>query len=279
MTGCLLAAVFLLFARGAQAQQYAALTAGASVTRTLAADETVTLVYDSRAATDSGERYMLVELTYEAEGDSYPDPLLMVAFERVPFIFYAENQFTTNATYYDQVAFQLVKTYHYVVVDRLGHSPGRWFVTVTNLPVWSQQTLDFELTVTTSAAHPCPNRCSDHGTCTEDGTCACAAGWGDSDCSQLMYPIELDTAVATRLEVDEWRYYYISPLADGGPVPDDTSYIYAEMEITSDPRCDALLYFKHEEAGFTVSCHNIAGIWVAFSQLFLLLPTGAADPL
>ena len=88
MTGCLLAAVFLLFARGAQAQQYAALTAGASVTRTLAADETVTLVYDSRAATDSGERYMLVELTYEAEGDSYPDPLLMVAFERVPFIFY-----------------------------------------------------------------------------------------------------------------------------------------------------------------------------------------------
>ena len=53
----------------------------------------------------------------------------MVAYEAVPFIFYAENQFTTNATYYDQVAFQLVKTYHYVVVDRQGIRPGDWYIT------------------------------------------------------------------------------------------------------------------------------------------------------
>jgi hypothetical protein len=53
----------------------------------------------------------------------------MVAYEAVPFIFYSENQFTTNATYYDQVAFQLVKTYHYVVVDRQGIRPGTWYIT------------------------------------------------------------------------------------------------------------------------------------------------------
>eukprot|EP01043_Picozoa_sp_COSAG02_P097145 COSAG02_NODE_33389_length_500_cov_2.079800_2_plen_46_part_01 len=35
-------------------------------------------------------------MTYEAEGDQYPDPLLMVAYEAVPFIFYAENQFTNS---------------------------------------------------------------------------------------------------------------------------------------------------------------------------------------
>ena len=35
------------------------------------------------------------QLTYEADGEEYPDPLLMVAYEAVPFIFYAENQFTT----------------------------------------------------------------------------------------------------------------------------------------------------------------------------------------
>ena len=100
--------------------QYAHVVAGTPVQHTLAADETVTYVYDGRpeaARPDSGERYMLVEvrilvrasaapkrfpvahpvrgvaqLTYEADGDQYPDPLLMVAFEAVPFIFYAENQ-------------------------------------------------------------------------------------------------------------------------------------------------------------------------------------------
>ena len=53
----------------------------------------------------------------------------MVAYEAVPFIFYSENQFTTNATYYDQVAFQLVKTYHHVVVDRQDIQPGSWYIT------------------------------------------------------------------------------------------------------------------------------------------------------
>lgn len=258
--------------------QYARVVAGTPVQHTLAADETVTYVYDGRpeaAGPDSGERYMLVEvrilvrasaalkrfpvahpvhgvaqLTYEADGDQYPDPLLMVAFEAVPFIFYAENQFTTNATYYDQVAFQLVKTYHYVVVDRHGIHPGNWYITITNLPVWSQNSLDFRLSVTTSEAHPCPNRCSNHGTCTADGSCACAPGWGDSDCSQVMQPIALGTTMRTHLMVDEWQYYYVDPLA-AGDVADDSSYVFADMEITSDPRCDALLYFKHEAAGFT----------------------------
>ena len=164
-----------------QASLYPRVVAGDAVERTLAADETVTFVYDGRPdvnGPDAGERYMLVEvcctpeatlsplsavcvacarvlsrqhslvlhssspicetrletqldaqLTYEAEGDQYPDPLLMVAYEAVPFIFYAENQFTTNATYYDQVAFQLVKTYHHVVVDRQDIQPGSWYIT------------------------------------------------------------------------------------------------------------------------------------------------------
>ena len=150
-----------------QASWYPRIVPGEVIERALAADETVTFVYDGRPnmhRLDAGERYMLVEvrctawatlappcpvclvrlagwlvnetdnqlgaqLTYEVDGDQYPDPLLMVAYEAVPFIFYSENQFTTNATYYDQVAFQLVKTYHYVVVDRQGIRPGSWYIT------------------------------------------------------------------------------------------------------------------------------------------------------
>ncbi len=105
---------------------------------------------------------------------------------------------------------------------------------VTNLPVWSQNSLHFRLTVTTSGAHPCPNRCSNHGTCRADGTCACAPGWGDSDCSHTIQPIALETTLSTRLHVDEWQYFYIDPLA-GGKSADEESYIFADMEITSDP--------------------------------------------
>jgi hypothetical protein len=49
-----------------------------------------------------------------------------------------------------------------------------------------------------------------------------------------MQPIALDATVSTHLRVDEWQYFYIDPLA-GGKSADETSYIFADMEITSDP--------------------------------------------
>ena len=49
-----------------------------------------------------------------------------------------------------------------------------------------------------------------------------------------MQPITLETPVSTRLRVDEWQYFYIDPLA-GGKSADETSYIFTDMEITSDP--------------------------------------------
>ena len=237
--------------RGRKLQAYDAVAAGVTITRSLAPDQTVTFIYDGTGASSS-DRFLAVELTYSVDGDMYPDPLLMVAYEAVPVIFYTNNQFTTNATYYDQVAFQLVKTYHFVVVDREvpALEPGQWFISVTNLPVWSQYSLDFSLTVFTSPTHPCPRSCSLHGVCMSDGSCACSAGWGDTDCSVLMHPIAVDTQISTHLDVDEWKYYYITFVGAQDAVDPD-SFVMADMEITSAPRCDALLYFKNADVGFT----------------------------
>jgi hypothetical protein len=137
----------------------------------------------------------------------------------VPVITYtASGHYTTNATYYDHMAFQLVKTYHYVVVDRQQPlvSPGRWFVTVSNLPVLVQQSVTFHLQASTSSIRPCPRACSGRGSCQEDGKCACSAGWGDIDCAVSMLPIAVGAApTTTHLTLGRWEYYYITLVAPG----------------------------------------------------------------
>ena len=45
--------------------------------------QSTTVVYNETGAT-SPDRYLLVELSYTVAGDTYPDPLLMVAYEKVP---------------------------------------------------------------------------------------------------------------------------------------------------------------------------------------------------
>jgi hypothetical protein len=53
-----------------------------------------------------------------------------------------------------------------------------------------------------------------------------------------MRPLTLETTLSTRLRVDEWQYFYVEPLA-AGQTADDSSKIFADMEITSNPvnRC------------------------------------------
>jgi hypothetical protein len=49
-----------------------------------------------------------------------------------------------------------------------------------------------------------------------------------------MRPLTLETTLSTRLRVDEWQYFYVEPLA-AGQTADDSSKIFADMEITSNP--------------------------------------------
>jgi hypothetical protein len=172
---------------------------------------------------------LLVELTFTVQDDRFPDPLLMVAYGSVPRVFYSGDKFTTNATFYDETAFQLVKTYHFVAVDTQlpPRLPGEWFISVTNLPVWSQNAMDFMLSITDSDVYPCPRSCSGHGTCQSDGSCACTAGWGDTDCSVLMHPITSGKSISTNLAVDEWKYYYVTLQ---GASSNADSFALAQME-------------------------------------------------
>lgn len=76
--------------------------ARAQVHGLLGPDKSTTYVYTHNSTTN--DKFLFVELSYLARGTDLPDPLLMLAFKKVPFIFYDNSQFTTNATYYDQVS-------------------------------------------------------------------------------------------------------------------------------------------------------------------------------
>lgn len=47
--------------------------------------------------------------------------------------------------------------------------------------------------------------------------------------------------------MEEWKYWQVDMSNKGSP----SSFIYVDMAITSAARCDALVYFKHEDDGFT----------------------------
>ena len=70
--------------------------------------------------------------------------------------------------------------------------PGPWYITVTNLPVWSQNVLSFSLLLTIEDNYPCPDDCSGNGVCGHDGKCVCGVAWGDKDCSVPMTVLPLD---------------------------------------------------------------------------------------
>lgn len=122
--------------------------------------------------------FLAVELWYTkpTNGTPSPDPILMVAPDAAPAVFYStagdgdgdgdvDGQLATNASYFDERGFLLTRARQSVSVPASELTAGRWFVTVTNVPVWSFGILDFHLELRITDAPPCQASCSGHGTC------------------------------------------------------------------------------------------------------------------
>ena len=194
--------------------------------------------YAVEISSDDQLRFLAVELWYKPrDAAPTPDPILMVAKDQTPVAFYSslmstaggadtDGQLATNATFCDSTGFMLTSARHFVSVPAAQLEAGWWFVTVTNVPVWSSGMLDFHLELRLTDAPPCQASCSGHGTCRPSvqcatpqgqsgdrsaspyghsatsrhglllapqsicsGSCACEEGWGGVDCGTVIAPI------------------------------------------------------------------------------------------
>ena len=192
--------------------------------------------YAVEIVSDDELQFLAVELWYKKPRDApTPDPMLMVAKDRAPVAFYSTlmstagevetgGQLETNATFCDTTGFMLTSARQFVGVPAAQLEAGWWFVTVTNVPVWSSGMLDFHLELRLTDAPPCQASCSGHGTCRPNvqcatpqsgdssaspyghsatsrhglllapqsvctGRCACEEGWGGVDCATVVAPI------------------------------------------------------------------------------------------
>ncbi|XP_049851904.1 uncharacterized protein LOC126328048 [Schistocerca gregaria] len=64
--------------------------------------------------------------------------------------------------------------------------------------------------VALAASVTCPNNCSLHGLCNQDGTCHCEPYYQKEDCSLFLMPLSNSTTIDTQLQPSRWAYYSLS---------------------------------------------------------------------
>uniref|UniRef100_A0A061S256 E3 ubiquitin-protein ligase RLIM n=1 Tax=Tetraselmis sp. GSL018 TaxID=582737 RepID=A0A061S256_9CHLO len=195
--------------------------------------------------------------TSKDDVEEHADPMLMVAHSNAaPRAVYEAHRsnwtWTPSSTLVDYEGYRLLRPYSHVVADANQTSDqdfARWHISVWNVEMWMQHTLNYTLRVSCTAEGPCPSlyegeACSGHGTCGA-GRCECelqdGGAWGGVACDMPVGLLQSGEPAAASQAPARWRYFALE-------VPENTAQLLVELNRT---RGDPVLFVKHRDEGFS----------------------------
>jgi hypothetical protein len=186
------------------------------------------------------------------------DPLLGMASGVAPNASFDETDNTWDIipqqALFDTMGYELSRPYMRIQAAFNASKP--WFVSLSNLDIWTSGALDFQIRASCAAQPQCsapdlgaggaaPVPCSGRGSCLASGACTCEAGSGDVGCDAKVAQMAWGAAELHTLSSNDWMYWQLEVGEEGAQA------IMVQLERWAG---DPVLFLKPKDGGFEVLC-------------------------